>query len=157
MAKEPYVEKIGGKVPVMTDMRDLVGHLNTVANRAYGNTLTTRMRNTVDSLRVLRHKKAPYTAKAEIIRAKQLPRALYGCETAPVNEGVLKKLQTAIVDTLTLTTTRRSADLTLTVASHGTEVDPDVNIFRNRVLGTRRAVTTITTFLAFVRSKGAML
>ena len=82
--------RLGRKVPVMTDMRDLGGHLNTAANRAYGKTLTTRMRNTVDSLRVLRHKKAPYRAKTEILRAKQLPRALYGCETAPVNEGVLK-------------------------------------------------------------------
>ena len=82
--------RLGRKVPVKTDMRDLGGHLNTAANRAYGKTLTTRMRNTVDSLRVMRHKKTPHRAKAEIIRAKQLPRALYGCETAPVNEGVLK-------------------------------------------------------------------
>ena len=75
-----------------------------MANRAYGKTLTDRMYNTVASLRDLRHKKAPYKAKAEIIRAKQLPKALYGCETAPVNEGALKKLQSAIVDTLTFTT-----------------------------------------------------
>ena len=56
-----------------------------------------------------------------------------------MNESALKKLQTNIVDTLTYTTTRRSADLTFAVAAHGTEVDPDIAIFKNRVLGMRRA------------------
>ena len=97
------------------------------------------MYKTVDSLRVLRYKKAPYKAKIELIRAKQLPKALYGCETAPVNEGALNKLQAAIVDTITFTTGRRSSDLTLSVATNGVEVDPDVIIFKNRVLGMRRA------------------
>ena len=43
------------------------------------------------------------------------------------------------VDTLTYTTTRRSADLTFAVAANGSEVDPDIAIFKNRVLGMRRA------------------
>ena len=97
------------------------------------------MYKTVDSLKVLRHKKAAYKAKIELIRAKQLPKALYGCETVPINEGTLKTLQVAIVDTITFTTERRSADLTLSVATNEVEVDPDVIIFQNRVLGMRRA------------------
>ena len=83
--------------------------------------------------------KGPYKVKAELIRAKQLPKALYGCETTPVNERALRKLQTTIVDTLTYNTSRRSVDLTFAAASHGNEVDPDVAIFKNRVLGLRRA------------------
>ena len=124
-------------------MRDLGAHLNTAANRAYGTTLTDRMRKTADGIKYLQMKKAPYTAKADLIRAKKLPKALYGCETAPVNEGAFKRMQTAIVDTLTLTTSRRSVDLTFAVASHGTDVDPDVAIFKNRVLGVRRARITV--------------
>ena len=127
------------KAPLQTDMRDLGGHLNTAENRTYGTTLTVRMRKTAESVRALQRKRAPYKAKAELIRSKQLPKALYGCETAPVNESALKKLQTKIVDTLTFTTTRRSADLTFAVAARGMEVDPDIAIFKNRVLGMRRA------------------
>jgi hypothetical protein len=97
------------------------------------------MRKTAESVRALQRKKAPYKAKVELIRSKQLPKALYGCETAPVNESALKQLQTRIVDTLTFTTTRRSADLTFATAANGKEVDPDVAIFKNRVLGMRRA------------------
>ena len=41
------------KVPVLTDMRDLGGHLNTAANRTYGTTLTRRMRTIVDNVRSL--------------------------------------------------------------------------------------------------------
>ena len=84
-------------------------------------------------------KRAPYKANADLIGAKKLPKALYGCETAPVNESVLNKLQTKIVDTLTFTTTRRSADLTFAVAADGNELDPDIEIFKKRVLGMRRA------------------
>jgi hypothetical protein len=30
--------------------------------------------------------KAPYERKAAAIRTKMLPKGLYGCETAPINE-----------------------------------------------------------------------
>ena len=82
--------RLGKKVPLQTDMRDLGGHLNTAANRTYGTTLTERMRKTAESVRALQKRKAPYKVKAELIRSKQLPKALYGCETAPVNESALK-------------------------------------------------------------------
>ena len=101
--------------------------------------MTVRMRKTAESLRALQRKKALYKAKVGLIRSKQLPKALYGCETAPVNESALTKLQTRIVDTLTFTTTMRSPDLTFAVAANGIEVGPDIAIFKNRVLGMRRA------------------
>lgn len=69
-------------------------------------------------MKALQRRTAPYIyiyiyrAKAELIRAKQLPKALYGCETAPANESALKTLQTRIMDTLTFTTARRSVGLT---------------------------------------------
>ena len=115
-------------------MRDLGAHLNTAANRSYGATLTARMRTTADGIKYMQMKQAPYKANAYLISAKKLPNALYGCDTAPGNEGALTRLQSAIVDTLTITTTRRSVDLTFAVASQGTDVDPDVVIFKHRVL-----------------------
>ena len=54
-----------------------------------------------------------------------------------MNASALKKLQTRIVDTLTFTTTRRSVDRIFAAASHGTDVDLDVVIFKNRVLRVR--------------------
>ena len=56
-----------------------------------------------------------------------------------MNERGFKQFQTRIVDTLTSTTARNSVDLTFAAASYGTDVDPDVAIFMNRVLGLRRA------------------
>ena len=48
-------------------------------------------------------------------------------------------MQTGIVDTLTYNTSRRSAGLRFAAASHGAEVDPDVEVFKRRVLAIRRA------------------
>ena len=62
--------RLGKKVPVQTDMRDLGGHLNTAVNRSYGTTLTTRMRKTADSVKALQYRKAPYKVKAELIKGK---------------------------------------------------------------------------------------
>jgi hypothetical protein len=101
--------RLGRNVPLRRDMRDLGGHLNTAERRTYGTTLTDRMRKTAESVRALQKRRAPYKAKAELIRTKQLPKALYGCETAPVNESALKKLQTKI---LGLTRSARSGNST---------------------------------------------
>ena len=43
--REHRWRRLGKKIPLQTDMRDLGAHLNTAANRAYGTTLTNRMRD----------------------------------------------------------------------------------------------------------------
>ena len=42
--REHRWRRLGKKVPVQTDMKDLGAHLNTATNRAYGATLTKRIR-----------------------------------------------------------------------------------------------------------------
>ena len=73
-----------------------------------------------------------YKSKAMIIRTKMIPKALYGCELAPVNESALRGLRKEFVNAIDYTTTRRSVDLTFNAASYGTDRDPDAQIFVRR-------------------------
>ena len=73
--------------------------------------------------------KAPYEKKEKVVRAKMLPMGFYGCETAPVNETAIQKLRSSIVNALTFVTSRRSCDLTFTVASGKTDLDPDIEVY----------------------------
>ena len=73
-----------------------------------------------------------------VVRAKIVPGGLYGCEMAPVHEGALETLRGAIADLITFTTETRSADLTFTIASEGTDLDPDIEIWVWRVKSLRR-------------------
>ena len=82
-----------------------------------------------------------YKSKAMIIRTKMIPKALYGCELAPVNETALRGLRREVADAISYTTARRSADLTFSVASYGTDLDPDVHIYIRRAQAYRRAYT----------------
>jgi hypothetical protein len=82
--------------------------------------------------------KAPYEKKAKILRSAKIPKALYGCEVAPVNETALRTLRTAVSRTLTFTTEHRSADLTFATASHGPDTDPEISIFARRAMAVRR-------------------
>ena len=126
-------------IPVKTDCRDLGTHLNTTAERRVGTTLTERMQKTTRAAERLDRWKAPYDKKAAVIRTKLLPKAIYGCECAPVNETGLRTLRTAFAKALTFVTSRRSSDLTFAVASKGTDVDPEAAILTKRVASIRRA------------------
>ena len=57
---------------------------------------------------------------------------------APVNETALTVLRSSFVKRITFTPSRRSADIVLSVASEGTDLDPDVNIIVRRVAAFRR-------------------
>ena len=69
-----------------------------------------------------------YDEKAEFIRGKALPKALYGGEVAHCNETAVKTLQTAIVDVVAPTTALRSPSLVLALLSRGDDLDPVVNL-----------------------------
>ena len=75
-----------------------------------------------------------------MIRSAKLPKALYGCEVAPVNETALRKLRTAVTKTVTFTTEQRSSDLTFATASHGPDLDPESSIFARRATALRRFI-----------------
>ena len=78
--------------------------------------------------------------KAEMIGAKKLPMALFGCELAPVNEGAMRTLRSAFASCLTYTTTRRSLDLTFAAGSIGPDVDPDIEVVSRRLAAVRRSM-----------------
>ena len=112
--------------------------MNAAANRIQGATLTRRMEATALEVDSLNKVKTPYEKKAKIIRNAKLPKALYGCEVAPVNETALRSLRTAVTRTLTFTTDQTSSDLTFATASHGPDLDPETSIFARRAMAVRR-------------------
>ena len=135
--------------------------MNAAANRIQGTTLTRRMEATAMEVDSLNKIKAPYERKANIIRSAKLPKALYGCEVAPVNETALRTLRTAVTRTLTYTTDQRSSDLTFATASHGPDLDPEMSIFARRAMAVRRFFNKskanaekVKCILAVYRSKG---
>ena len=66
--------------------------------------------------------------------------ALFGCEVAPVNEGALRTLRSAIASCIAFTSSRKATDLTFAVGSRGRDVDPDVEIVCRRTVGIRRCM-----------------
>jgi hypothetical protein len=125
-----------------------------------GTTLTARIRDTTKSVIRLGKTKAPYPRKAAVVRTKMLPKALYGCETAPINEAAMRTLRSEVADAVAYTTKRRSLDLTYTTSSHGTDSDPDIEVYVRRVTSFKRAIVTnecnrkmIDTILEIYREK----
>ena len=78
--------KPGGTIRVITDGKDLGCHMNAAVKRFVGTTLTQRLQKVAEEVDVLNKVRAPYQRKAMILRSAKLPKALYGCETAPINE-----------------------------------------------------------------------
>lgn len=134
--------KINRTIAVVTDCRDLGAHLTATEGRWHGKTLARRMLQVADETERLNRIKAPYVEKAALIRAKKLPTALYGCEVTPVNETALRVLRSSFVRCMTYTTVRRSADLVFAMASEGSDLDPDINVFVRSVAVARRYLTT---------------
>ena len=84
--------------------------------------------------------KAPYAKKVAIIRAKLLPKGLYGCELGPINESAMQASRAATANCMTYSSMRRSTDLTFAMCSRGNDVDPDMEVVRRRILCFRRAM-----------------
>ena len=126
------------KVPVANNCRDLGAHLNALATTMCGTTGTRRMEEVVESTKRMSMIRAPFHTKAGIIRTKMLPTAFYGCETAPVNAEILKKLQVVFVDAVIGSSSRRSPNLEFSTCSYGSDVDPDIVITQRRVAALRR-------------------
>ena len=115
--------------------------MNAASNRFYGTTLTKRLEKVAEEMELLNQVKAPYGRKAMIVRSAKLPKALYGCEVAPVNERALRTLRARIAKTLAYTTEQRSTDLTFATCSNGPDLDPDIHILARRAVALRRFIT----------------
>ena len=73
---------------------------------------------------------------------KMLPKGLCGCETAPANESAMRTFRSEVVNAATYTTKRRSTDITFAVASNGSDIGPEVEVYVRRLNGFRRALVT---------------
>ena len=54
----------------------------------------------------------------------------------------MRTFRSGVVNAATYTTKRRSTDLTFAVASNGSDIDPEVEVYVRRVNGLGRAVVT---------------
>ena len=105
-------------------------------------TPTSRKRETTRSVIRLGKMKAPYPRYTAVIRTKILQKGLFGCETAPANKSAMRTFRSEVVNAATHTTKRRSTELTSAVASNGSDIDPEVEVYVRRVHGFRRALVT---------------
>ena len=127
-------------MPVIVDARDLGAHLNTLQDRKRGTILSERMRLTAGEVKRFDYINAPYEKKEQVVRAKMVPKCLFGCETSPVNEAAMRNICTSIANSLTFTTNRRSTDFTFAVASGKNNLVPAVEIYVRRATLCRRVV-----------------
>ena len=130
---------IGNKIQVLNDTRDLGTHLNALTTLR-GTTLTQRLHDTSDQIHRQRHLPLSKPHRHLVATTKYLPKALYGCETQPVNEGALIHFRASLAIALGNRTTSRSLDTTFTVASlgKGIDIDPCVQIIVRRIRLLRR-------------------
>ena len=77
-----------------------------------------------------------------MIRPKLIPKGVFGCELAPINEAAMRTFRAAIVSCLTFATSKRSVDLTFSTASKWNDVDPDIVVVCRRAAAMRRAIAT---------------
>ena len=126
-------------IPVVNDVRDLGAHWS-ISGGNVAATLARRIVETTTSLTRLDMFKAPSDKQIAIIRGKLLPKGLYGCELGPINETAMRGFRAATATSMTYSTTRRSSGLTFAMCSRGSDIDPDIEVVRRRVVGFRRAM-----------------
>ena len=117
-------------IPVVVHTRGLGGHLN-VSNSRVSPTFTDRLAKVTSVVDRIRHLPHEAAVKAHLIRAKVMPMALYGGETAYVAESRMQKLQASIGRAMGSSSPRRSAHLTFAICSYGDDLDPMANLFTN--------------------------
>ena len=124
-------------IKVVIHGRDLGTHLNT-GHVMVGTTLTNRMLQAITTTNRTKHLPNTYQQKAHLIRPLVLPKALYGCESAPVCERTLQKLRSAIADAIAPHSGCKSIEQTVLLSSHGKDLDPTTHILRRRATMLRR-------------------
>jgi ribonuclease HI len=127
----------GFQIPVSSSFRDLGSHLN-LTNASNGATLTERMRKATKTVRRLSYMPIGQKDKEMIVRCNILPAALYGCESAHINQSALQALRSAIADAVGPKSVRRCVDATFVFTSCAKDLDPLTHILYNRIASLRR-------------------
>ena len=129
------------RIPAAASFRDLGAHIDTTA-KAAALTLSTRCLAAARLLDTARRMPLDYAARAEFLRLKVLPKALYGAEVATPSMEALAKLTAACASfALPRAAWCRSAALTLCCAAgRGSLLWPEARILELRVIAFRRAM-----------------
>ncbi len=105
--------------------RDLGSHLCTTTVLT-SPTLTARINDAILTCNKILRTAFPPHKKAHMIRMAVLTKALYGIEAAPACETTLARLRHSIANTINTHTKFTAAPMVFTIASHGTDLDPEV-------------------------------
>jgi hypothetical protein len=128
---------IKSKIPVVKHGRDLGGSFNTL-DRQYSGTINQRLVKAIEVLRKIRFLPHDAAEKAFFVKAKVLPMALYGIESAEPAGHLMAQLQTAMVEALGAHSARRCNALVFEWHGLKTDLDPHVNQFVERANTCRR-------------------
>ena len=122
---------------VVNDARDISTHIN-FSNKMVGTTINKRALEAIITAKRVQWLPVSKQKKTRIIRTAVLPKALYGCEAAPMSEAIMRKLQIAIAKCIGSPAARASNALTFTFCSFGDDLDPEAQQFVRRSVMLRR-------------------
>ncbi len=130
---------IKSKVQVIHSFRDLGAHLN-FSRLHVATTLTMRMTDAIATVNRIRWLPHELHQKITFIINGALAKGLYGCEIAPVNEGVLAKLTSAIAKVVGPSSAKACNSIVFGIPPDNKEAEPDANIFMRRCILFRRSI-----------------
>ena len=125
------------KIPNASSFRDLGAHMN-LTKAKNGATLTQRLHKATNMAKKLRWMPLSKNDKEKIIRCNVLPAALYGVETATINNHSMNALRSAIADAIGPQSAKRSLDLVFATTCTSKTLDPNAHVLYQRVAGLRR-------------------
>ncbi len=124
-------------IAVHNGARDLGCHLCTTAV-LNSPTLTARINEAILTCNRIRRTAFPPHKKALMVRMVVLTKALYGIEAAPACGNTMAKLRHTIANTISTHTKFTAAPMVFTIASYGTDLDPEVEALTRRATMIRR-------------------
>jgi ribonuclease HI len=146
--KEYYWSAVASTLRVAANFRDLGAHLN-LSGSCVGTTLTKRLHGGLARTHRVRRLPYSYEDKCEFVSSAVLSASLYGCEATHVSEAALGRLSTAILDTVSPYSKRRSSSIVFSVLPK--EVDPEAVILIRRVSMLRRMIVKNPFVLEYVK------
>jgi len=110
------------RIKVVTKGRDLGGQF-CFSHNFTGAVLTERLKSATKDTHKVKRNRHSYKLKARAIRTAVLPKALYGCEAAPMCDNATASLRSAIGKTIAPTSTLASLSHIFITSSYGSDLD----------------------------------
>jgi len=92
----------------------------------------------IATARRIAHVPEEYEIKAHLLRTAAAPQGLYGNEAAPIPDSWMRRLRAAFVNAIRPSTVKHSNAAVFSSASHGPDVDPDVEQLKRKATRLRR-------------------